>query len=206
MVALGLLVDRLVTELSRLVFVLRLIPLLFYPMEHNDPLVGLYACFSCFSCLLFSNRHGHHIPARFSYDFRATFFTRLRRRRLKVLPEGLNPGSPAPRPSRTLPVKYPTADEYSIFSFASPPTFIRIVVGNSTTLISRGHLVCCLFPETNIINILVSNAATQATALMSVDTRQSLTCLRYPSRFETVSRTQLSKAHTGDSTRPLDTP
>ena len=41
-------------------------------------------------------------------------------------------------------------------------------------------------------------------ALMSVDTRQSLTCLRYPSRFETVSRTQLSKEHCGDLTRPID--
>ncbi|KAL9613696.1 MAG: hypothetical protein Q9167_001773 [Letrouitia subvulpina] len=36
---------------------------------------------------------------------------------------------------------------------------------------------------------------------MSVDTRQSLTCLRFPSRVETVSRSQLSKFHTGDLTR-----
>ena len=43
-------------------------------------------------------------------------------------------------------------------------------------------------------------------ALMSVEARQSLNCLRYPSRFETVSRSQLSKVHTGDSTRPIDSP
>jgi hypothetical protein len=42
--------------------------------------------------------------------------------------------------------------------------------------------------------------------LMSVDARQSLNCLRYPSRFETVSRSQLSKVHTGDLTRPIDNP
>lgn len=41
---------------------------------------------------------------------------------------------------------------------------------------------------------------------MSVDTRQSLNCLRFPSRFETVSRSQLSKVHTGDLTRPIDHP
>lgn len=41
-------------------------------------------------------------------------------------------------------------------------------------------------------------------ALMSVDRRQSFTCLRYPSRSETVSRTQLSKVHTGDLNRPID--
>lgn len=37
--------------------------------------------------------------------------------------------------------------------------------------------------------------------LMSVDIRQSLNCLRLPSRYESVSRSQLSKQHTGDSTR-----
>jgi hypothetical protein len=41
--------------------------------------------------------------------------------------------------------------------------------------------------------------------LMSVDIRQSLTSLRFPSRVETVSRSQLSKVHTGDSTRPAET-
>jgi len=42
--------------------------------------------------------------------------------------------------------------------------------------------------------------------LMSVDIRQSLHCLRFPSRYETVSRSQLSKQHTGDSTRPAEKP
>lgn len=54
-------------------------------------------------------------------------------------------------------------------------------------------------------NIFSSQAGKHSTsALMSVDIRQSLTCLRYPSRFETVSRTQLSKEHSGDLTRPID--
>lgn len=39
---------------------------------------------------------------------------------------------------------------------------------------------------------------------MSVDTRQSLFCLRYPSRFESIFTTQLSQVHTGELTRPLD--
>lgn len=38
--------------------------------------------------------------------------------------------------------------------------------------------------------------------LMSVAIRESLNCLRFPSRYETVSRAQLSKQHTGDSIRP----
>jgi hypothetical protein len=41
--------------------------------------------------------------------------------------------------------------------------------------------------------------------LMSVDIRQALTSLRFPKRVETVSRSQLSKVHTGDSTRPAET-
>ena len=49
-----------------------------------------------------------------------------------------------------------------------------------------------------------SSEKVSISALMSVDIRQSLACLRYPSRFETVSRTQLSKEHSGDSIRPLD--
>ena len=40
--------------------------------------------------------------------------------------------------------------------------------------------------------------------LMSVDIRQSLTSLRFPSRVESVSRTQLSRVHTGDSNRPAE--
>ena len=51
---------------------------------------------------------------------------------------------------------------------------------------------------------LFSSGKASTSALMSVDLRQSLTCLRYPSRFETVSRTQLSKEHSGDLTRPID--
>lgn len=43
-----------------------------------------------------------------------------------------------------------------------------------------------------------------AAALMSVDRRHCLICLRYPARYQTVSRSQLSKAHTGDSNRPID--
>jgi len=46
----------------------------------------------------------------------------------------------------------------------------------------------------------------KTSTLMSVDIRQSLHCLRFPSRYETVSRTQLSKQHTGDSTRPAEKP
>jgi hypothetical protein len=42
------------------------------------------------------------------------------------------------------------------------------------------------------------------TTLMSVDIRQSLNCLRFPSRYESISRTQLSKQHTGDSTREAE--
>jgi len=41
--------------------------------------------------------------------------------------------------------------------------------------------------------------------LMSVDIRQALTSLRFPSRVESVSRSQLSRVHTGDSTRPAET-
>lgn len=37
------------------------------------------------------------------------------------------------------------------------------------------------------------------TTLMSVEIRTSLNCLRHPSRFMPVSRSQLSKVHTGDS-------
>lgn len=37
------------------------------------------------------------------------------------------------------------------------------------------------------------------TTLMSVDLRTSLNCLRHPSRFTPLSRTQLSRVHTGDS-------
>ncbi|KAG7134088.1 hypothetical protein HYQ45_007903 [Verticillium longisporum] len=40
-------------------------------------------------------------------------------------------------------------------------------------------------------------------ALMSVDLRTSLNCLRHPSRFMPVSRTQLSRVHTGDSIQNL---
>ncbi|KAF2275538.1 uncharacterized protein EI97DRAFT_63741 [Westerdykella ornata] len=41
--------------------------------------------------------------------------------------------------------------------------------------------------------------------LMSVDLRQAFTSLRFPSRVESVSRTQLSRVHTGDSNRPAET-
>jgi hypothetical protein len=44
------------------------------------------------------------------------------------------------------------------------------------------------------------------TTLMSVDIRQSLHCLRFPCRYESISKSQLSKAHTGDSTRPAEQP
>ena len=47
--------------------------------------------------------------------------------------------------------------------------------------------------------------AHQLSLLMSVDVRQAFTSLRFPARVETVSRSQLSKVHTGDSTRPAET-
>lgn len=37
------------------------------------------------------------------------------------------------------------------------------------------------------------------TTLMSADIRTALNCLRHPSRFMPISRTQLSRVHTGDS-------
>ncbi|KAM0795581.1 hypothetical protein BDR22DRAFT_590505 [Usnea florida] len=60
------------------------------------------------------------------------------------------------------------------------------------------------FPPNQISLSFTSDLTVSTSALMSVDIRQSLTCLRYPSRFETVSRTQLSKEHSGDLTRPID--
>jgi len=38
---------------------------------------------------------------------------------------------------------------------------------------------------------------------MSVDIRTSLHCLRHPSRFMPVSRSQLSEVHTGDSIQDI---
>lgn len=40
--------------------------------------------------------------------------------------------------------------------------------------------------------------------LMSGTIRDYLPCLNFPGRYETVSRTQLSKEHSGDLTRPVD--
>jgi hypothetical protein len=39
---------------------------------------------------------------------------------------------------------------------------------------------------------------------MSVDIRQSLNCLRFPSRYESVSKSGLSNSHTGDCTREAE--
>lgn len=55
------------------------------------------------------------------------------------------------------------------------------------------------------ILILLHQVISTSLILMSVDIRQACTSLRYPSRVETVSRSQLSKVHTGDSTRPAET-
>lgn len=41
---------------------------------------------------------------------------------------------------------------------------------------------------------------------MSVDVRQSLNCLQFPSRYKSISRSQLSKQHTGDNTREAEKP
>jgi hypothetical protein len=53
--------------------------------------------------------------------------------------------------------------------------------------------------------ILLHKVISSNLLLMSVDIRQACTSLRYPSRVETVSRSQLSKVHTGDTTRPAET-
>ena len=50
-----------------------------------------------------------------------------------------------------------------------------------------------------LIFILHQDFGSLNTTLMSVEIRTSLNCLRHPSRFMPVSRTQLSKVHTGDS-------
>lgn len=49
-----------------------------------------------------------------------------------------------------------------------------------------------------------SPRTTETSTLMSFDIRQSLNCLRFPSRYITVSRTQLSKQYTGEETRPAE--
>jgi hypothetical protein len=48
-----------------------------------------------------------------------------------------------------------------------------------------------------------SESFRERTLLMSSDLRAALNCLRHPSRFMPVSRSQLSKVHTGDSIQNL---
>lgn len=73
------------------------------------------------------------------------------------------------------------------------------------------HPLACPLIRTSRINRLFPSPYLPFTAahllllLMSVDIRQALTSLRFPSRVESVSRSQLSRVHTGDSTRPAET-
>lgn len=64
------------------------------------------------------------------------------------------------------------------------------------------------FPTDQIIRSPLSSKSypdtTGRSTLMSVDIRQSLHCLRFPSRYETVSRSQLSRQHTSENTRPAE--
>lgn len=93
------------------------------------------------------------------------------------------------------------------FTSASTQSYASVVRPQYQFTISLPHchlrsiLRIFLFHQ---IHILFSNGKASISALMSVDIRQSLTCLRYPSRFEALSRTQLSKEHSGDLTRPID--
>lgn len=60
-------------------------------------------------------------------------------------------------------------------------------------------------PRAFLLSYLPLPNVGQRFLLMSVDVRQACTSLRFPARVETVSRSGLSKVHTGDSTRPAET-
>jgi hypothetical protein len=51
----------------------------------------------------------------------------------------------------------------------------------------------------HILNSNCSRRYPSNSTLMSVDIRTCLNCLTHPSRFMPVSRSQLSRVHTGDS-------
>ncbi|KZF23133.1 hypothetical protein L228DRAFT_105000 [Xylona heveae TC161] len=56
----------------------------------------------------------------------------------------------------------------------------------------------------SLILKLQTAASASSSILMSVDSRLSRTCLRFPARVENISRSQLSSVHTGDLTRPAE--
>ncbi len=63
------------------------------------------------------------------------------------------------------------------------------------------HTLYSHSPLTSIVNPPISSFTPPPIRLMSVDIRQSPNCLRLSSRYQSVSRAQLSKQHTGDNTR-----
>lgn len=73
-----------------------------------------------------------------------------------------------------------------------------IVPFSLTATLTTLPVILCYLDSILFGFILPRNILSNST-LMSVDTRICLNCLRYPSRFMPVSRTQLSRVHTGDS-------
>ena len=86
------------------------------------------------------------------------------------------------------------------------------IANNSTVVLFYTSLFFCWFQHSTFASkhphyIPYNHFGYQInSALMSVEARQCLYCLRYPSRFETVATSQLSKVHTGELTRPIDNP
>lgn len=88
------------------------------------------------------------------------------------------------------------------------PTILLLTTADPETLclnLSSPATLSVTFCYLNPINIVytIPSVIRANSTLMSVDIRLCLNCLRYPSRFMSVSRTQLSRVHTGDSIQNL---